>query len=462
MPFLETLVDRAVFRAYDVRGIIDEHFSENAYYTIGRAISLRLLELKRTCIFLGRDGRLTSNSLAAALQAGLLDSGIDVVDIGAVATPVMYYAVNSQDIDSGLMVTGSHNAADYNGIKIVLAGKTLVNQDIELLYDLVQKGQFHNGTGQYTQVNLLSDYTTRVLQDIRLSRPLKVVVDCGNGIAGPVIPQVLTALGCEVIPLYCEVDGNFPNHHPDPTIEENLRDLKAMVALHHADIGLAFDGDADRLGVVCNLGKVIWPDRLIMFYARHMLQNLPGGIIVFDVKCSSNLPRVIRESGGVAQMCPTGHSIVKAVMKTSKAILAGEMSGHIFFKDGWYGFDDALYSACRLLEMLSQSPLTAGEQFAAIPDSFNTPEILIPIQENEKFMFMEQFVKIAEFNDASIISIDGLRAEFPKGWGLVRASNTSPYLVARFEAEDEASLEKIKQLFKTQLLRVNAAVQLPF
>ena len=455
-------IPKDVFRAYDIRGIIDVQLDEHSFYSIAKAISCRLQALGRNKILLARDGRLTSDRLAMALRQGLLDSGIHVVDLGAVATPVMYYATHVQGIDSGLMVTGSHNPADYNGIKIVLAGTTLAQADIQQLYDLVAMKAVITGEGHYHYQNILNDYMQRITSDITLQRPLKVVVDCGNGIAGPTIPKVIRQLGCEVIELYCDVDGRFPNHHPDPTIEENLLDLKAAISLHQADIGLAFDGDADRLGVVTNSGELIWPDRLMMMYAQDVLKRNPGGTIAYDVKCSSNLAQIITAAGGIARMCPTGHSIVKGVMKKENAVLAGEMSGHLFFKERWYGFDDALYSACRLLEILSQSSLTVSDQFALIPNSINTPEIKIPIVEEKKFTFMQQFSEQARFPEASLIAIDGLRVEFPHGWGLLRASNTTPCLVARFEARDEVSLSEIQALFKAQLEQVDQTLAIPF
>lgn len=462
MGYRHKQVERSVFRAYDIRGVIGKQLNEDDFYTIGRAIGSRLHTLQRSKIFVARDGRLTSDSLAAALKQGLLDSGSVVIDLGAVATPVMYYATNTQGVDCGLMVTGSHNPADYNGIKMVLVGKTLVQADIDELYQLIVAGDYHDGQGELSSLDIVPSYIHRIVSDIQLHRPLKVVVDCGNGIAGPVIPQVIRDLGCEVIPLYCDVDGRFPNHHPDPTVEANLIDLKAAIAQHKADIGLAFDGDADRLGVVTNQGEVIWPDRLLMFYARNLLQHNIGATIVYDVKCSSHLARVIEEAKGVARMCPTGHSIVKGVMKEAQAALAGEMSGHLFFKDRWYGFDDALYSACRLLEIISQSIQPVSEQFATIPNSINTPEIKIPIAEEEKFAFMQRFSEKAKFPEATIITIDGLRVEFAHGWGLLRASNTTPCLVARFEAKDQESLDRIKVLFKTELQGVDKDLVISF
>lgn len=461
-PYQYQVLDREVFRTYDIRGIVGEQLNEHAFYTLGQAISVQLQKLQRRTILLARDGRLSSETLTKALCQGLLDSGIDVVDLGAAATPVMYYATHESGIDSGLMVTGSHNPAEYNGIKMVLAGQTLVDRDITNLYDLVIAQQFISGSGHYETRDIMPQYLQRIFSDIKLYRPLKVVVDCGNGIAGPVIADFLQRIGCDVIPLYCEVDGRFPNHHPDPTVEANLRDVQQAIAQHQADIGLAFDGDADRLGVVTNLGEIIWPDRLMMFYAKAILKDQPGATLVYDVKCSRHLTEVIRTAGGMPIMCPTGHSIVKRIMKEKQAVLAGEMSGHIFFKDRWYGFDDALYSACRLLELLSQSSLSTSEQFATIPNSINTPEIKIPISENSKFLFMQQFSSKAQFPDAELITLDGLRVEFSHGWGLIRASNTTPCLVARFEAKDNESLKTIQALFKSQLQAIDQALMIPF
>lgn len=455
-------VARSVFRAYDIRGIIGDLLDEDAFYSIGKAISCRLHGLGRQGIFLARDGRLTSDDLADALKQGLLDSGINVFDLGVVPTPIMYYATCIHDIDCGLMVTGSHNPSDYNGIKMVLAGKTLVSADIDLLYELNQSLQSVEGQGQYHEFEIVENYSERIVKDVSLQRPLKVVIDSGNGMAGPFAPEIISKLGCEVIPLYCDVDGRFPNHHPDPTIESNLADLKAAVAQHQADIGLAFDGDADRLGVITNEGELIWPDRLMMLYSKEVLTRNPGASIVFDVKCSSHLAEFIEQAGGVAHMCPTGHSIVKAVMKEEHAALAGEMSGHLFFKDRWYGFDDAIYSACRLLEILSQSTQPVSEQFRAIPNSINTPEIKIPISDETKFLFMQRLTEQAIFPQARLIAIDGLRVEFTHGWGLIRASNTTPCLVARFEAQDESSLADIQSLFKTQLQALDDKLEIPF
>lgn len=455
-------IERAIFRAYDIRGIIDIQLNDDTFYRIGRAISCRLFALGRTRVFLGRDGRLSSAHLAAALQQGLLDSGIDVVDLGAVTSPMLYFATASQPIDSGLMVTGSHNPAHYNGIKMVLAGTTLAQGEIDDIYHLVEKGEWIAGSGACELYDITTDYITRIIHDIQLKRPLKVVVDCGSGIAGPIVVQVMRALGCEVVPLYCEVDGRFPHHHPDPSVEANLMDLKATVKAVKADLGLAFDGDADRLGVVTERGDTVLPDRLMMLFARDILQRNPGASIVFDVKCSGHLGKVIEAAGGRAYMCPTGHSLVKRVMKTEQALLAGEMSGHIFFKERWYGFDDALYSACRLLEILTDADQSVSAQFELIPNSLNTPEIQIPVTDHYKFEFMQLFCDTAQFDGASVIKIDGLRVEYPWGWGLLRASNTTPCLVARFEAQDERCLRQMMALFKSQMTMINAQLPLNF
>lgn len=463
MHYQTIKMQREFFRAYDIRGVIRPGFDEDAFYTIGKAVASRLKFLKRSTIYLARDARLTSPSLSAALKKGLMDSAIDVVDLGTVPTPLMYFAIHHHEgIDSGLMVTGSHNPADYNGIKLVLAGKTLVQSDIDTLYALIETQDFVEGRGQDSSLSVNENYVKRVLQGLHLTRPLKVVVDCGNGISGGIAPAVLEALGCEVIPLYCEVDGRFPNHHPDPTVEANLVDLKREVLASKADLGLAFDGDGDRLGVVTNKAKVIWPDRLIMYLAADILKRNPGSSIVFDVKCSTLLAKVIEKAGGVAEMCPTGHSIVKSVMKKSQAVLAGEMSGHLFFQDGWYGFDDALYSACRLLELVSRSPASIDTQFEAVPDSVNTPEIKIPLREEIKFSTMQRFMDQAAFSDSRVIKIDGLRVEFEQGFGLLRASNTTPCLVARFEAKDEVGLALIQQRFKSELLKIDETLAIPF
>ena len=462
MSYKQCKIEKDVFRAYDIRGIIGEQLNEDAFYSVGKALACRLNHLNRTSILVARDGRLTSSALSKALIQGLLTSGIHVFDLGEVTSPMMYYATNISGIDSGVMITGSHNPSDYNGIKMVLAGTTLAHTDIQILYELVEQGTACSGQGYLETLDIVDDYVHRITGDIKLKRPLKVVVDAGNGIAGPFAPRILRALGCEVVELYCDVDGKFPNHHPDPSVEKNVADLKNLVVETGADLGLAFDGDADRLGVVTRGGELICPDRLMMFYAPAVLKNNPGATIVYDIKCSSALASMITSAGGVARMCPTGHSIVKAIMKQEQAVLAGEMSGHLFFKDRWYGFDDAIYSACRLLEILSESNLSVDEQFASIPNLMSTPEIKIPMLDSKKFDFMQLFIENSSFPDATLIKMDGLRVEFDKGWGLLRASNTTPCLVARFEAENIDELDQIQALFKRELSSLDQELVIPF
>ncbi|OGV28291.1 MAG: phosphoglucomutase [Legionellales bacterium RIFCSPHIGHO2_12_FULL_37_14] len=466
MDFKKVLVSKSVFRAYDIRGLVETELTRDALYTIGIALAFELQALKRSKVFVARDGRLSSLALVKALTQGLMDEGINVIDLGAVSTPILYFATQSQEVDSGFIVTGSHNPAEYNGLKMVLACKTLVNADITRLYERVVTLQDAScvGTkkGSYTSKDIFPEYKARILSDVKLARPLKVVVDCGHGIAGPFVPDVLTSMGCEVIPLYCEVDGRFPAHHPDPTVEANLVFLKQAVVKHKADIGLGFDGDGDRLGVVTERGEIIWPDRLMMFYIKDILQRHPQANIVFDVKCSKKLIEMIKELGGHPTMCPTGHSIVKGVMQEVNAPLAGEMSGHLFFKDRWYGFDDALYSACRLLELVALKNATVSQQFSAIPVSVSTPELKIPIEETQKFELMRRFSEEISFADTNRITIDGVRVEFAKGWGLLRASNTTPCLVARFEADSQADLQSIQDMFKDALLSLAKGLTLPF
>lgn len=466
MKLQKVFINKRVFRAYDIRGIVAKELAENEFYTLGLALGLELKSIQRESAFIARDGRLTSLALSTALGEGLMAQGINIVDLGAVTTPMLYFATHTENIDSGFIVTGSHNPSEYNGLKMVLAQKTLVHTDIERIYKLVvalqNDSKEHCARGKYTCKDIFYSYKKRILGDIKLQRPLKVVVDCGHGIASPFVPDVLTALGCEVIPLYCNVDGNFPVHHPDPTVEANLLDLRQAVLLNQADIGLGFDGDGDRLGVLHEKGEIIWPDRLIMYYIQDILPRYQGAKIVFDVKCSKKLIDKIRELGGQPLMCPTGHSIVKSIMREENAPLAGEMSGHLFFKDRWFGFDDALYSACRLLELISQHNESVSEQFLNIPLFPSTPELKIPVEDEQKFELIKRFSDEIMLTDADVISIDGVRIEFANGWGLLRASNTTPCLVARFEADSTEALQSIQTFFKDTLLKLSAELILPF
>jgi len=455
-------VPRSIFRAYDIRGIVDETLTEQGVFLIGSAIASEALAVGQDTLAIARDGRLHSARLSDSLVKGIQACGCDVIDIGEVPTPVLYFATHTLSTQSGVMITGSHNPANYNGLKVVIAGDALSGDAIQQLYQRIERDDFASGEGSYQQQMMLPEYIGEISADVRLGRMMKVVVDCGNGVAGEAAPMLLSTLGCEVVPLYCEIDGNFPNHHPDPSRPENLQELIDKVREEEAELGLAFDGDGDRLGVVDSEGNIIWPDRQMMLYAIDVLSRQAGADIIYDVKCTRNLAKLIAKHGGKPVMSKTGHSLMKAKMKENNAELGGEMSGHIFFKERWYGFDDALYTAARLLEILTAEFRPTVEIFAELPDSIATPEINIALEEGENFRFIEQLQAQANFEDARIITLDGLRVEFKDGWGLVRASNTTPSLVLRFEADDEQELERIKQLFKEQMLKINAALELTF
>ncbi|MEX2476275.1 phosphomannomutase/phosphoglucomutase [Marinobacter sp.] len=447
-------VPDGIFRAYDIRGIVGETLSEEIVAVIGRAIGSEAVERQLESICIGYDGRHSSPALADALAQGIMAAGCNVIQVGAVPTPVLYFATHELQTGSGVMVTGSHNPANYNGLKIMLGGETLSGEAIQKLLQRIQTGDFASGQGTQSSEDVRRAYLDRIVGDIAVAAPLKVVLDAGNGIAGELAPILVEELGCEVIPLYCDVDGDFPNHHPDPGKPENLVDLIARVQDEKADIGLAFDGDGDRLGVVTNSGKIIWPDRLLMLFARDVVSRNPGADVLYDVKCSRRLAGVISEAGGRPIMWKTGHSLMKAKMKQTGALLAGEMSGHVFFGERWYGFDDGLYSAARLLEILGIEDRHSDEVFEDFPEDISTPELNVEVTEETKFELMEQLGRQGEFGDGNISTIDGIRVDYADGWGLCRASNTTPMLVLRFEAETEDALERIKQVFRDQLQKV--------
>ncbi|MDE1898997.1 MAG: phosphomannomutase/phosphoglucomutase, partial [Xanthomonadaceae bacterium] len=391
--------------------------------------------------------------------------GCHVIDLGAVPTPVVYFAAYLLNTGCGVTVTGSHNPPEYNGFKIVVGGETLSEDAIQDLYARISEGRLkHADGGSLRQQDVGHDYLERISGDVQLERPLKVVVDCGNGIAGAFAPQLLQAIGAEVIPLYCDVDGTFPNHHPDPSDPHNLEDLMLSVKRMGADLGVAFDGDGDRLGVVTPSGENIFPDRLLMLFAADVLTRDPGATVIYDVKCTGHLAPAILRHGGVPLMWRTGHSLIKAKMRETEAALAGEMSGHFFFRERWYGFDDGIYAAARLLEILAgdHEGRTPEQIFATLPKGVSTPELKIAMKEGEHYAFIERFRARAQFEGARITSIDGVRADWPDGWGLVRASNTTPILVLRFDADDEAALKRIQDVFRAQLLAVQADLALPF
>jgi len=451
-------INKDIFRAYDIRGIAYEQLDEATTEQIGLALGTQAIKQNCQTIVIARDGRLSSPDLWAALTKGLLATGINIIDIGMVPTPVLYFATYYYKTGCGAMLTGSHNPGQYNGIKIIISGVTVCGDQIENLYNRIIKQDYVYNTGSYQENFIIDYYIKDVISKIKLNKKLKIVIDNGNGISGVIAPQLFKALGCEVISLFENVDGNFPNHHPDPSNLENLKDLRETVLKNKADVGLAFDGDADRLGVITNTGDIILPDKQMMLFAQAILNKNKGATIVFDVKCSSHLDQYISQNGGVPCMWKTGHSHIKNKMRETGALLAGEMSGHIFFKERWYGFDDALYSAVRLLEILANDypDNTLQDVYSKLPNSINTPEINIPISDNKKFVFIDNLRNNHKFNNYNnIINIDGLRVEFADGWGLIRASNTTPCLVLRFEANSVQAMERIKTEFKKNIFLID-------
>jgi len=447
-------VSASSFKAYDIRGVvgrdIDEAFAEH----LGRAFGTEALHLGERAVAVGRDGRLSGPGLATALIRGLASTGLDVVDIGAVTTPMLYYVAATRSehgCSSGIQITGSHNPKDYNGFKMVLAGKAIYGDEIQGLRRRMEAENYASATGRSATMDILAEYRHRIATDCKLARPMKIAVDSGNGIPGASAPGVLRALGCDVIELYSEVDGDFPNHHPDPSKPENLADLIRTVQTTDAELGLAFDGDGDRLGVVTKDGQIIYPDRQLMLFATDILKRNPGSPIIFDVKCTQRLAPVIRQAGGTPLMWKTGHSLVKAKLRETGAPIAGEMSGHIFFAERWYGFDDATYTAARLLEILSRSK-NPSAVLNALPTSFSTPELNVACAEGEPRRVVQELLDRSEFPGASeIITIDGLRVDYDDGFGLIRASNTTPVLVLRFEGHTPEALKRIQNELMTAL-----------
>jgi phosphomannomutase/phosphoglucomutase len=451
-----------IFKAYDIRGIVGRSLTPEIVELIGRALGSEAQALGQKEIAIGRDGRLSGPALAAALAKGIQAAGIDVVDVGLVATPMTYFAAHQLGTNCAVMVTGSHNPPDYNGLKMVLAGETLSGETIQALRRRIETGNLASGAGAYRQYDIAPDYIARIVGDVKPARPMKIVVDAGNGVAGAYAPALYRAMGCEVEEMFCEVDGNFPNHHPDPSEPENLADLIARLKDSDAEIGLAFDGDGDRLGVVTKDGSIIYPDRQLMLFSADMLSRNPGATVIFDIKSTRNLYKWIRDHGGEPMLWKTGHSLVKARMKETGALLAGEMSGHVFFKERWYGFDDGLYAGARLLEYLSkQTDIDAT--LHGLPDSVNTPELHIKMNEGEPHRLIAQLRETARFEGADeVITLDGLRVEYPDGFGLMRPSNTTPVIVLRFEADNAAALARIQDAFRRVLLAAAPNAKLPF
>lgn len=457
-------VPSSVFRSYDIRGIVDETLTEDGVYQIGRALAAEAESRGQKTVVVARDGRHSSEPFMQALCKGLLESGRDVLDIGLAPTPVLYFATHHLDARSGVMITGSHNPASYNGLKIVLDGETLSGEAIQAIRRRVEEQDFVDGTGSLQSTDILAEYIRRISEEIpvTLGNALRVVVDCGNGVPGTVAPDVLRAIGHDVVELFCNVDGDFPNHHPDPSQPENLQALIDAVQDEGADLGLAFDGDGDRLGVVDAEGNVIWPDRQLILFSRDILSRNPGAKIIYDVKCSRRLAADIAEHGGEPIMSKSGHSLIKARMQETGALLAGEMTGHIFFKERWYGFDDAIYSAARLLEIIVNSEQSPADLFAALPGGVATPELHLDMPEEMHAEFMAAIMAAAQFPEAEITTLDGLRVDFADSWGLIRPSNTTPCLVLRFEGDDEAALEGVKERFRALIAGIDDSLPLPF
>ena len=455
-------LSKSIFKAYDIRGIIGKTLDSSIARQIGQSFGSAAIGKGRRSVVIGRDGRLSGPELSDSLAAGLNAAGVDVIDIGMVATPMVYFATHSLEADSGIMVTGSHNPPDYNGFKMVLAGEAIYGETIDGLRQTIERGELSQGTGNYRTHDIKSAYIERITGDVKLARPMKIAVDCGNGVAGAFAGDLYRTLGCEVTELFCDVDGNFPNHHPDPAHPENLQDLIRCLQETDAEIGLAFDGDGDRLGVVTKDGQIIWPDRQLMLFAQDVLARNPGSQILYDVKCTRQLSPWIETHGGKPLMWKTGHSLVKAKMRETGAPLGGEMSGHVFIADRWYGFDDGLYAGARLLEMLSRHA-DPSAVLNALPQSVNTPELHLHLNEGENFALIERLQRDPRFPDATrIVTIDGLRVEYPDGFGLARSSNTTPVVVLRFEGESEAALARIKADFRRALLAAKPDAELPF
>ena len=459
------LPPQEIFKAYDIRGVVGKSLTEEGVRLIGQALGSELLAGQgpnRREIAIGRDGRLSGPKLAEALMTGIMASGVDVVDIGMFATPIAYFAAHELGCGSAVAVTGSHNPPEYNGLKMVLGGVTLAGDAIQRLRARIESGELARGTGKRRRAEIREAYLRRIASDVRLARPMKIAVDCGNGVAGATAAELYRRLGCEVLELYCEVDGRFPNHHPDPSHPENLKDLIAVVRKEGAEVGFAFDGDGDRLGVVTAEGHIIYPDRQLMLFAQDVLSRRPGAEIIYDIKSTRNLAPWIRRHGGVPSLWKTGHSLIKARMRERGAALAGEMSGHVFFVERWYGFDDAQYAGARLLEILSKTK-DATATLNALPDSVSTPELHLKLAEGEPHRLIELLQKSASFPGATeVIQLDGLRVEYADGFGLARASNTTPVIVLRFEADDEPGLDRIKSEFRRVLLAVKPGASLPF
>jgi phosphomannomutase/phosphoglucomutase len=459
---MNTPLPAEIFKAYDIRGIVDKSLTVDIVRRIGHGLGSLARERGQMTIAIGRDGRLSGPAFASALAEGICAAGVDVIDVGCVPTPVTYFAAHHLGCHSCVSITGSHNPPDYNGLKMVIGGETLAGAAIQALRQRIEDGQLSSGQGGVSHADVRAAYLERILADVKLARPMKIVIDAGNGVAGGIAPELFKKLGCELTELFCEVDGTFPNHHPDPSKPENLLDVIAALKNTDAELGLAFDGDGDRLGVVTKDGEIIYPDRQLMLFAADVLSRCPGQQIIYDVKCTRLLAPWIRQHGGEPLMWMTGHALIKAKLKETGAPLAGEMSGHVFFKERWFGFDDGLYAGVRLLEILSRSA-DPSATLKALPNSSSTPELNIKMNEGEPFTLLDDLRRDARFEGArEIITIDGLRVEYADGFGLARPSNTTPVVVLRFEADNQAALERIQSDFRRVLNTARPGLALPF
>jgi len=458
-----SLAPAEIFKAYDIRGVVGKTITEEVTENIGRAIGSQVIKAGGSSIVIGRDGRLSGPMLAQALANGLRKAGVDVIDIGVAPSPVVYFSSYQFDIPSCVAITGSHNPPDYNGFKIVIEGTTLSSERIQELKESILNDDFTNGEGSYESRDVIEQYIDRVVSDVKPARKMKIAIDCGNGVAGATAPTLFRELGCEVVELFSEVDGNFPNHHPDPADPKNLQDLIQAVKEHDCELGLAFDGDGDRLGVITPDGQIIWPDRQMILFAQDILSRNPSAEIIYDVKCSRTLAEAITQAGGKATMWRTGHSFIKAKLKETGAEIAGEMSGHIFFKERWFGFDDGVYAGARLIELLSSKDDTPQAIFDALPNTVNTPELHIDFEQfGAHYEFMDQLAGKASFEGAQINTMDGLRADYDDGFGLIRPSNTTPKLVIRFEGDTQDAIEAIQADFRNLVRSVSKEVNIPF
>jgi phosphomannomutase/phosphoglucomutase len=464
------MISKSIFKAYDIRGVIGKTLDADAARSIGRAFGSEVRAQGGDAVVVARDGRLSGPELIQALSDGLRAAGVDVVNVGMVPTPVGYFAASvplkldggERRVDSCIVVTGSHNPPDYNGFKMVLRGAAIYGEQILALHQRIVDENFADGSGTYTEYDIADAYLDRIASDVKLARPIKIVVDTGNGVAGGLAPKLFKKLGCELVELFTEIDGTFPNHHPDPAHPENLQDVIRALKESDAEIGFAFDGDGDRLGVVTKDGQIIYPDRQLMLFAEEVLSRNKGAQIIYDVKCTRNLAKWVKEKGGEPLMWKTGHSLVKAKLRETGAPLAGEMSGHVFFKDRWYGFDDGLYTGARLLEILTRVA-DPSKLLNSLPNSNSTPELQLKLEEGENFELIARLQQNAKFTGADdVVKIDGLRVEYPDGFGLARSSNTTPVVVMRFEADSDEALKRIQEDFRRVIMAEKPDAKLPF